>query len=135
MEENKNISKSQSKEKGKEQEKEKPTGGKSSAVEKKTTATGHKSAVGSAVWESVREGVSDMADTASLHLRVRRLENRRRSLYTKLGETTYAKLHPVHGSVSDDLEQKTHELVAKITDLNHQITELKLKIKMKKIGV
>lgn len=127
MEENKNISKSKSKEKGKEQEKEKPTGEKSSAVEK--------SAVGSAVWESVRDGVSDMADTASLHLRVRRLENRRRSLYTKLGETTYAKLHPVHGSVSDDLEQKTHELVAKITDLNHQITELKLKIKMKKIGV
>ena len=127
MEENKSKSKSK--------EKEKPAGGKPSAAEEKTTATGQKSAVGSAVWESVKEGVSDMADTASLHLRVRRLENRRRSLYTKLGETTYAKLHPVHGSVSDDLEQKTHELVAKITDLNHQITELKLKIKMKKIGV
>jgi hypothetical protein len=44
-------------------------------------------------------------------------------------------LHPVHGAVSGDLDQKTHELVAKITDLNHQITEWKLKIKMKKIGV
>lgn len=127
MEENKSKSKSK--------EKEKPAGGKPSAAEEKTTATGQKSAVGTAVWESVKEGVSDMADTASLHLKVRRLENRRRSLYTKLGETTYAKLHPVHGSVSGDLEQKTHELVAKITELNHQITELKLKIKMKKIGV
>lgn len=127
MEENKSKSKSK--------EKEKPTGEKPSAAEEKTTATGQKSAVGSAVWESVKEGVSDMADTASLHLKVRRLENRRRSLYTKLGETTYARLHPVHGSVSGDLEQKTHELVAKITELNHQITELKLKIKMKKIGV
>lgn len=127
MEENKSKSKSK--------EKEKLTGGKPSAAEEKTTATGQKSAVGTAVWESVKEGVSDMADTASLHLKVRRLENRRRSLYTKLGETTYAKLHPVHGSVSGDLEQKTHELVAKITELNHQITELKLKIKMKKIGV
>lgn len=122
-------------EENKSKEKEKPAGGKPSAAEEKTTATGQKSAVGSAVWESVKEGVSDMADTASLHLKVRRLENRRRSLYTKLGETTYAKLHPVHGSVSGDLEQKTHELVAKITELNHQITELKLKIKMKKIGV
>lgn len=122
-------------EENKSKEKEKPTGGKPSAAEEKTTATGQKSAVSSAVWESVKEGVSDMADTASLHLKVRRLENRRRSLYTKLGETTYAKLHPVHGSVSGDLEQKTHELVAKITELNHQITELKLKIKMKKIGV
>lgn len=104
------------------------------AEQKKTNAQTEGTA-----WDKVvagaKEEFSDMADTAKLRLQQRKLENQRKKAYTSLGEVTYKRLHPVHGTVRPELDAESDRLVKEITDLTHEITSVSLKIKMKKAGL
>lgn len=107
--------------------------------EEKNKKTPQSGAAAEQAWDKVlseaKDKLDDLKETAQMRMEIRKLESQRKKAYTRLGEVTYRRLHPTHGTVADKLDEETDKLVAGITDLTHQISSLNLKLKMKKIGV
>ena len=61
-------------------------------------------------------------------------KNKRKNAYTRLGELSYTKYRPRTTDVTEDIENAIAAVVAEITDLNHEIVELELRIKLLKAG-
>jgi hypothetical protein len=79
---------------------------------------------------SVKKSLGKAADITSLRIKRMRAENQRREAYRRLGELAYAKHRPRPDDVTEDIDNAISTAVAEITDLNHTVTELDLRIKL-----
>ena len=84
--------------------------------------------------DNVKKSLGLAADVASLKFKLSRAKSRRKDAYTRLGELSYSKYRPRTTDVTEDIENAIAAVVAEITDLNHEIVELELRIKLLKAG-
>lgn len=84
--------------------------------------------------ENVKKGFELAADLTCLKFKLSKAKNRRKAAYTRLGELSYTKYRPRTTDVTEDIENAIAAAVVEITDLNHEITELELRIKLLKAG-
>ena len=84
--------------------------------------------------ENVKKGLEFAADLARLKFKLSQAKNKRKNAYTRLGELSYTKYRPRTTDVTEDIENAIAAVVAEITDLNHEIVELELRIKLLKAG-
>ncbi len=86
----------------------------------------------SGVFSDVKKNLSRAADLTSLRLRIRKTAAARKDAYTRLGELSYAKYRPRETAVPADIEEAIAATVKEITDLSHELTELKLRLELLK---
>lgn len=86
----------------------------------------------SSTWEDIKKSVSKAADMASLKYKLRTTENRRHEAYARLGELSYAKLRPRRSELAEDIEDAIAKSVSEITELTHEIAELKIRVEILK---
>lgn len=86
----------------------------------------------SSTWEGIKKSVNKAADVASLKFKLHTTENRRKEAYTRLGELSYAKLRPRRSEVAEDIEEAIAKTVSEITELTHEIAELKIRVEILK---
>ena len=84
--------------------------------------------------ENVKKGFEFAADLPRLKFKLGKAKSRRKNAYTRLGELSYTKYRPRTTDVTEDIENAIAAVVAEITDLNHEIVELELRIKLLKAG-
>ncbi len=84
--------------------------------------------------DNVKKGFEFAADLARLKFKLGQTKSRRKNAYTRLGELSYTKYRPRTTDVTEDIENAIAAVVAEITDLNHEIVELELRIKLLKAG-
>lgn len=84
--------------------------------------------------ENVKKGFEFAADLTRLKFKLGKAKSRRKNAYTRLGELSYTKYRPRTTDVTEDIENAIAAVVAEITDLNHEIVELELRIKLLKAG-
>ena len=84
--------------------------------------------------DNVKKGLELAADIARLKFKLSQAKSRRKNAYTRLGELSYTKYRPRTTDVTEDIENAIAAVVAEITDLNHEIVELELRIKLLKAG-
>jgi seryl-tRNA synthetase len=84
--------------------------------------------------DNVKKGLELAADIARLKFKMSQAKSRRKNAYTRLGELSYTKYRPRTTAVTEDIENAIAAVVAEITDLNHEIVELELRIKLLKAG-
>ena len=84
--------------------------------------------------DSIKKGFELAADMASLKFKLSRAKSRRKDAYSRLGELSYSKYRPRTTDIPEDIEKAIAAVVAEITDLNHEIVELELRIKLLKAG-
>ena len=89
----------------------------------------------SGAMDNVKKSLGLAADVASLKFKLSRAKSRRKDAYTRLGELSYTKYRPRTTGVPSDIEIAISTAVSDITDLNNEITELELRIKLLKAGV
>ena len=85
--------------------------------------------------DNVKKSLGLAADVASLKFKLSRAKSRRKDAYTRLGELSYSKYRPRTTDIPEDIENAISATVTEITDLNNEITELELRIKLLKAGV
>ena len=79
--------------------------------------------------DSVKAELRDAAETASLKMHLARAE-----LFRKLGEVSYERLRPKHGSVQSELDARAESLAVRIGQKTREISDLRLKLKLRKLG-
>ena len=84
--------------------------------------------------DSIKKGFEYAADLTSLKFKLGKAKSRRKDAYTRLGELSYTKYRPRTNDVTEDIENAIAATVNEITALNHEITELELRIKLLKSG-
>ncbi len=84
--------------------------------------------------DSVKAEIKDAAGIASLKMKLARAEKDKKELFRKLGEVSYERLRPKHGSVQSDLDERAEALAVRIGQKSREITDLKLKLKLRKLG-
>lgn len=84
--------------------------------------------------DNVKKSLGLAADKASLKFKLAKAKSRRKDAYTRLGELSYTKYRPRTNDVTEDIENAIAATVNEITALNHEITELELRIKLLKSG-
>ena len=84
--------------------------------------------------DNVKAEIKDAAETASLKMKLARAEKEKRELLRRLGEVSYERLRPKHGSVQSELEERAEALAVSIGKKSQEITGLKLRIKLRKAG-
>ena len=84
--------------------------------------------------DNVKKSLGLAADKASLKFKLGKAKSRRKAAYTHLGELSYTKYRPRTNDVTEDIENAIAATVNEITALNHEITELELRIKLLKSG-
>ena len=84
--------------------------------------------------DNVKKSLGLAADKASLKFKLGKAKSRRKDAYTRLGELSYTKYRPRTNDVTEDIENAIAATVNEITALNHEITELELRIKLLKSG-
>ena len=89
----------------------------------------------SGAMDSVKKTLGYAADLTSLKVKLSRAKSRRKAAYAHLGELSYSKYRPRTTDIPEDIENAISATVTEITDLNNEITELELRIKLLKAGV
>ena len=84
--------------------------------------------------DSIKKGFEYATDLASLKFKLNRAKSKCKSAYTHLGELSYTKYRPRTNEVTEDIEDAISATVSEITALNHEITELELRIKLLKVS-
>jgi hypothetical protein len=84
--------------------------------------------------DNVKKGLEFAAELTRLKFKLSQAKNKRKNAYTRLGELSYTKYRPRTTDVTEDIENAIAAVVAEITDLNHEIVELELRIKLLKAG-
>ena len=82
--------------------------------------------------ESVKKSLGKAADMASLKLKLGQARSKRKNAYTRLGEMAYVTYRPRTTAVNPDIENAIAAAVKEIGELNDQIVELELRIKLLK---
>ena len=88
----------------------------------------------SGAMDSVKKTLGYAADLTSLKVKLSRAKSRRKAAYAHLGELSYTKYRPRTNDIPEDIENAISAVVSEITTLNHEITELELRIKLLKAG-
>lgn len=88
----------------------------------------------SGAMDSVKKTLGYAADLTSLKVKLSRAKSRRKAAYAHLGELSYSKYRPRTTDIPEDIENAISATVTEITDLNNEITELELRIKLLKAG-
>ena len=83
---------------------------------------------------TVKKSIGFAADLTSLKLKLSKAKSKRKNAFTRLGELSYTKYRPRTNVVTNDIESAISATVREITVLNHEITELELRIKLLKAG-
>lgn len=86
----------------------------------------------SSALDGVKKSLGKAADLTSLKIKLRQTQTKRKAAYQRLGELAYTKHRPRPDDVTEDIENAISAAVAEITDLNHAVTELELRIKLVK---
>ena len=81
---------------------------------------------------TVKKSIGFAADLTSLKLKLSKAKSKRKNAFTRLGELSYTKYRPRTNVVTNDIESAISATVREITVLNHEITELELRIKILK---
>ena len=84
--------------------------------------------------DNIKKGFAFAADLTSLKFKLGKAKNKRKDAYARLGELSYTKYRPRTTGVPSDIEIAISTAVSDITDLNNEITELELRIKLLKAG-
>ena len=84
--------------------------------------------------DNVKKSLGLAADMASLKFKLSRAKSHRKDAYTRLGELSYTKYRPRTTDIPEDIENAIARVTEEITTLNHDITELELRIKLLKAG-
>ena len=82
--------------------------------------------------DNVKKSLGLAADVASLKFKLSRAKSRRKDAYTRLGELSYSKYRPRTTDIPEDIEKAISAVMEEINTLNHEITELELRIKILK---
>jgi len=82
--------------------------------------------------ESVKKSLNKAADTASLKFKLGQAKCKRKNAYARLGEMAYVTYLPRTTAVDPDIENAIAAVVKEIGELNNQIVELELRIKLLK---
>ena len=82
----------------------------------------------------VKAELRDAAETASLKMHLARAEKEKKELFRKLGEVSYERLRPKHGSVQSELDARAESLAVRIGQKTREISDLRLKLKLRKLG-
>ena len=88
----------------------------------------------STAMDNVKKSLGLAADIAALTFKLGKAKNQRKSAYTRLGELSYTKYRPRTTDIPEDIEKAISQVMGEITTLNHEITELELRIKLLKAG-
>lgn len=86
----------------------------------------------SSALDGVKKSLGKAADLTSLKIKLRQTQTKRKAAYQRLGELAYTKHRPRPDDVTEDIENAISAAVTEITDLNHAVTELELRIKLVK---
>ena len=86
----------------------------------------------SSAWEGIKKSVNKATDMASLKYKLHTTEHRRKEAYARLGELSYAKLRPRRSELAEDIEDAIAKSVSEITELTHEIAELKIRVEILK---
>ena len=84
--------------------------------------------------DSVKAELRDAAEAASLKMHLARAEKEKKELFRKLGEVSYERLRPKHGSVQSELDARAESLAVRIGQKTREISDLRLKLKLRKLG-
>ncbi len=99
-------------------------------AEKQTAKTA--ASEGNSAMDHVKKSLGLAADLTSLKLKLRKTVSRRKEAYTRLGELSYVTRRPRKDTVTEDIEAAITATVDEITELSHEITELKLRLELLK---
>jgi len=86
----------------------------------------------SSTLENVKKGFRFAKELAALEFKLGKCKSKRKAAFTRLGELSYTKYRPRTNNVTEDIENAIMAAVSEITDLNHEITELELRVKLLK---
>ena len=82
--------------------------------------------------DSIKKGFAFATDLTALKLKLAKAKNKRKAAYTHLGELSYSKYRPRTTDIPEDIEKAISAVMEEINTLNHEITELELRIKILK---
>ena len=82
--------------------------------------------------ENVKKGFEFAADLTRLKFKLGKAKSKRKDAYTRLGELSYTKYRPRTTDIPEDIEKAISAVMGEINTLNHEITELELRIKILK---
>ena len=82
--------------------------------------------------ENVKKGFEFAADLTRLKFKLGKAKSKRKDAYTRLGELSYTKYRPRTTDIPEDIENAISAVMGEINTLNHEITELELRIKLLK---
>ncbi|MBR6782297.1 MAG: hypothetical protein IKM33_03770 [Clostridia bacterium] len=85
--------------------------------------------------DSIKKGLEYAADLTSLKFKLSKAKSKRKDAFTRLGELSYTKYRPRTTDIPEDIENAISAVMGEINTLNHEITELELRIKILKAGV
>ena len=84
--------------------------------------------------DSIKKGFEYAADLTSLKFKLGKAKCKRKDAYARLGELSYTKYRPRATDVPEDIEKAIAAAMDEINILNHEITELELRVKLLKAG-
>ena len=82
--------------------------------------------------ENIKKGFEYAADLTSLKFKLSKAKSKRKDAFTRLGELSYTKYRPRTTDIPEDIEKAISAVMEEINTLNHEITELELRIKILK---
>ena len=82
--------------------------------------------------DNIKKGFEYAADLTSLKFKLSKAKSKRKDAYTRLGELSYTKYRPRTTDIPEDIEKAISAVMEEINTLNHEITELELRIKILK---
>ena len=82
--------------------------------------------------DNIKKGFEYAADLTSLKFKLGKAKSKRKDAYTRLGELSYTKYRPRTTDIPEDIEKAISAVMGEINTLNHEITELELRIKILK---
>ena len=82
--------------------------------------------------ENIKKGFEYAADLTSLKFKLSKAKSKRKDAFVRLGELSYTKYRPRTTDIPEDIEKAISAVMEEINTLNHEITELELRIKILK---
>ena len=82
--------------------------------------------------DNIKKGFEYAAALTSLKFKLGKAKCKRKDAYARLGELSYAKLRPRRSEVAEDIEEAIAKTVSEITELTHEIAELKIRVEILK---
>ena len=82
--------------------------------------------------DNIKKGFEYAADLTSLKFKLSKAKTKSKDAFVRLGELSYTKYRPRTTDIPEDIEKAISAVMEEINTLNHEITELELRIKILK---